>query len=185
MACPTFIRCWGPFGLAQLLEEVRLGGTPRPTIKSEVLPYFLGRGGRRWNAVPTFRSRRSATLPWFRAGGGYSVPLFAAQSHHEKPYPPMSKSHLRSSSPQEREGLYPIPPPNASLKSRLSSCNLRTQSTRRNISEAPLQTVGVPKCVRGQPPSWRRQSRQEFPMGGRTALATPAGDCRGAASCQA
>ena len=137
MACLTFIRCWGPFGLAQLLEEVRLGGTPRPTIKSEVLPYFLGRGGRRWNAVPTFRSRRSAslplrsqqvaTLPWFRAGGGYSVPLFAAQSRHEKPYPPISKINFRlaferqdgnsmphSPAPRKRgfcSGVYPFSSP--------------------------------------------------------------------------
>ena len=51
------VRCWGPFGLAQPLGGERTRVTRDPTVGSEVLPYFLGRCGRRWNAVPTLRSR--------------------------------------------------------------------------------------------------------------------------------
>ena len=36
------VRCWGPFGLAQLLGGERSRGTRDPTVGSEVLPYSLG-----------------------------------------------------------------------------------------------------------------------------------------------
>ena len=84
------VRCWGPFGLAQLLGgSGGRGATALPMVRgSASLPWVI-RPARR--ADPTSWSRQARPLPWFRADGGYSVPLFAAQSRHEKPYPPMSK----------------------------------------------------------------------------------------------
>ena len=97
------VRCWGPFGLAQLLGGS--GGfieTALPLFRGFALALGLASVAAR----PPYRrkrqegrfsewSRQARPLPWFRAGGGYSAPLFAAQSRHEKPYPPMSKIKFR------------------------------------------------------------------------------------------
>ena len=97
------VRCWGPFGLAQLLGGRRRSRGDRPTVAAgrgrPALPmirgFALALGGGGATALPapprwrlSIRSQKVATLPWFRAGGGS---VFAAQSRHEEPYPPMSK----------------------------------------------------------------------------------------------
>ena len=85
------VRCWGPFGLAQLLGgSGGRGATALPVVRGSALLPWVIRPARR--AGPTiFGHAGRVTLPRFRAGGGYSVPLLAAQSRHEKPYPPISK----------------------------------------------------------------------------------------------
>ena len=88
------VRCWGPFGLAQLLGgSGGRGATALPVVRGSALLPWVIRPARR--ADPTSWSRQARPLPWFRADGRYSVPLFAAQSRHEKPYPPMSKIKFR------------------------------------------------------------------------------------------
>ncbi len=108
------VRCWGPFGLAQLLGGERRSRGDRPTGDPRFCPNSLGGGGRGATALPadgdgtpslpfrsrgtrdpTMRSRRGATLPWFRADGGL---LFAARTRYKKPYPRCQRAILRSPS---------------------------------------------------------------------------------------
>ena len=77
------VRCWGPFGLAQLLGSgSRTGETPDLTVP-------------RGSGLCSGGALGDRALPKLRPNGGYSVPLFAAQSRHEKPYPPISKIKFR------------------------------------------------------------------------------------------
>ena len=58
----------GAFRACPAPRRERRSRGDRPTDGSEVLPYFLGRCGRRWNAVPTAGSDRSVASPNGRAG---------------------------------------------------------------------------------------------------------------------
>ena len=91
------VRCWGPFGLAQLLGgSGGRGATALPVVRGSALLPWVIRPARR--ADPTSWSRQARPLPWFR------------ESRTRRCQRSNSASPLRG----KTEIVCHIPPPNAS-----------------------------------------------------------------------
>jgi len=114
------VRCWGPFGLAQLLGRERSRGTRDPTVGSEVLPYFLGRGRTAMERRPYLSVAQERDPPLvsgrWRVLGAALRRAIASRRAIPADVKDQSYHPLHPSSHGECEKVYPISPPLSSGK---------------------------------------------------------------------